>query len=114
MKFNHDEYKKFVKAANEKDYVLMSDLLSAAKDYSLGCARVNLGLFLWETTEKGKELVEIGVAVAESPIIACMKVVEYLSSIYEVKIFDGDYNNIEEVKAFCREYVEEIFNNRKK
>ncbi len=114
MKFNYEEYKKFVDLTNENDYVLMSDVLGAAKDYSIGHARKNLKLLLWETTEKGRELIETGIAVADSPMKACVKVVEYLSSIYGVKIFNGNSNDIDDVKEFCGEYVDAVFEHRQK
>ena len=104
-KYNAQDYLTFAKNATDKDYELMNDLLAAAKDYFLGKAKLNIGLSLWEGTQEAEELVAMGVCLADSPLKACIKTIEYLSANYGLRVFNGDSESDEDIKQFCQQSV---------
>ena len=113
-KYNHDNYKIFAQKANDKDYVLMNSLLEAVKDYFLGKSKLNINLSVWESTPEAENLIDMGICLADSPLKACVKTIEYLSDKYEVAIFEGDSDNDDDVKLFCQESVSIPFEERRK
>ena len=112
MSYNKEDYGVFVKKADEKDYELMNIFMNAAKDYFLERGDVNIELILWEKSEEAEVLISSGIITGKTPMMACVKGVEYLSSKYDVKVFCGDSDSEDDVRTFCPESVESVFNDR--
>lgn len=114
MTYNHEEYLKFAKISGEQDYAVMNELLIAAKDYFLGRSNASIELTLWEYSTEGVFYVSTGLATGSTPMMACVKMINILSEKYGLKVFDGNPDDDENVRSFCQESVEAVFENRRK
>lgn len=112
--YNHENYKIFMGKANDADYSMMNEFLSAAAQFFIEYSKLNVDVKIWSLECNEIEWIEDGISLSFIPLRACVKAIMNLTKKYNLIIFDGNVENDDDIRAFCAEVVAIPFKKRHK